>query len=179
MGYFDVEDILADATPISVTFAQPQPHAGFLVGQPAETVIKPTEAVQLPYWLVELLAMECVPGSEDEPLVNIRVPEYISQAAIKFYAASPTFASLQQTTGFYACALRWCSVMDDARLVDVVSQMLVLRSTKIWDLAQAGAQAALSAENVNFEAGLDIWERHLWKLIAQSKRESKKSKLKD
>lgn len=173
MGYFDLEDIIAEATPLSVNFTLETPNLGFLINQAHDTKIKPNETIQLPFWLVEHLAPEVLnpeslePNSlvEPIPIISISVPDYISKRALNFYKASPTHAGLGHgtATGFYNAIVLWCSVMDDAAVREVVTDMLVARVCKIWDLATGSSRGAANRDNALFEAGLDPWERALWK----------------
>lgn len=175
MGYFDLEDIIADSTPLNVNFTLETSNIGFIINQAHGTKIKPNESIQLPFWLVEHLAPEVLnpeslePNSlvEPIPIISISIPEYISKKALNFYKASPTFASLgygNSASGFYDSIILWCSVMDDTVVRDIISDMMIARICKIWDLSTGSGIGSLNRENIQFESSLDPWERYVWKL---------------
>lgn len=167
MGYYDIDDVLADGERIPCKFNLTVPGLGYLEGNPGKPIEKGTK-VDLPMWLAEVLATcEVVDGS-DETFIEILEPEFISTKVINAIKADPNSVDLHTImSNYYKLSEKWASMFMDGELVDVVMTMLKERALEIDNYASNTTKHVNSA----FLYSLDEFEKYLYKVTYESKKQ--------
>ncbi|CDO94181.1 unnamed protein product [Kluyveromyces dobzhanskii CBS 2104] len=141
MGYYDIDDILADGTRFPCRFNYEIPGLGYLEGNTGRPISKHSK-LELPLWMVHLLAVVGAESGEDSgaeeplPFVELLPPELFAPRvlnAIKSGAASLDLHSI--SPHFYTLAERWATLFSDKDLSQVLKDMLLERGQEINNYA--------------------------------------------
>ncbi|CAR24609.1 DNA replication protein PSF3 [Lachancea thermotolerans CBS 6340] len=166
MGYYDIDDILADAAKFPCRFNYAVPGLGYLEGNVGEE-IKKNAKVELPLWLARILAIvggdeEADPDSEGAlPFVELLAPEILSSRVMNAIKSSPVALDVHSINAhFYALAVKWATLFDDRELVRVLNYMLLERTREIHNHAASGT---LGGAPSTFMLTLDEFEKKLYR----------------
>lgn len=174
-SYYDLDDILAESQKFSGSFKIDVNDVGFLMNATPKSKIQTKDKVELPFWLVKILAQIFISQDDEnnpETLFSVERPEYLSKLATNYYKASPLHADLSVTSHFYKIVEKWCSFIDQPALVDTVFEMLVARVGKINDLS-FNVSENHTRENSEFLMSLDAFEKELFKVSSEAYADSK------
>lgn len=179
MGYYDVDDILADSADFSCKFQYDMPGLGYLAGNPGRSIDK-NARLNLPLWLARILAI--VGGSEDEydaeeavPFVELLLPEIFSPKVINAIKADAGAIDLHSISShFLALSLKWIALFGDEELASVCSSMTLARALEINAHASSVNFASASEITSPFLLTLDESEKRLYKRSHESYREHKR-----
>lgn len=179
MGYYDVDDILADSAEFPCKFQYDMPGLGYLEGNPGRPIQK-NARLNLPLWLARILAI--VGGSEDEedpeeavPFVELLPPEIFSTKVINAIKADPVTIDLHSISShFLTLSLKWISLFGEEDLASICSSMILSRALEIN--AHASSINVVSAIDIAslFLLTLDESEKKLYRRSHESYREHKK-----
>ena len=168
--YFDLDDILAESQKLTGNFQMEVDNLGFLMNNTNNAKITPREKLELPFWLITALTFITIHEESKGTTRNIfsvERPEYLSKLASNFYKASPLNADLSVVSHFYKIVQKWCDFIEQPELVDIVSDMLILRAGKINDLS-FNISDSQSRENMEFLQTLDNHEKGILKVTSES-----------
>ncbi|QWW23223.1 hypothetical protein CA7LBN_002024 [Candidozyma auris] len=143
MGYYDIDDILAENEKVPCVFNATYPGLGFLDGSPNRPLEKDTK-VELPMWLAKLLAMSELSAQSDLSFVEMLTPEFISNKL----------------------AEQWIYIFNDRPVAEIVMEMLKQRALEIDNFASNTNKHV----NSSFLHSLDEFEKKLYRVTAESKR---------
>ncbi|CEP61049.1 DNA replication protein PSF3 LALA0_S02e05600g [Lachancea lanzarotensis] len=182
MSYYDIDDILADATKIPCRFNYNIPGLGYLEGNIGHD-IKKNAKVELPLWLGRVLAIvggDADPSSvgEDEALsfIELITPELLAPRVINAIKSGPATLDVRSINShFYALAVKWATLFNDRELVEVLNYMLLERSQEIRNHA-----SSIDLENLaqgrdpgTFMLTLDEFEKVIYRNSHESCKETK------
>lgn len=179
MGYYDVDDILADSAEFSCKFQYDMPGLGYLEGNPGRAIEK-NARLDLPLWLARILAIvggaDGEDGSEEAPpFVELLPAEIFSPKVINAIKADAIAIDLHSISShFHALALKWIALFGDEKLASVFSNMVLLRALEIN--AHAGSVNVYPTADASsaFLLTLDESEKRLYKKSHDAYREHKK-----
>ncbi|AMD21082.1 HEL199Wp [Eremothecium sinecaudum] len=180
MGYYDIDDILAENTKFACSFNYEIPGLGYLEGSNGKPIHKNAK-VELPFWLGNVLAI--VPGDhehedeEPQPFVQLLAPEIFSNRVINAIKANPRGLDIHSINGhFYALAVKWATLFSDAELVQVLSDMILERAQEINSHASSVSldpDLMLSDTTARFQLTLDEFEKNLYRVTHDSYKRAK------
>lgn len=173
--YFDIDEILAESQKFTGNFQIEVDNLGFLMNNASNAKISVKEKLELPFWLVTALTFITINeefNGRARNIFSVERPEYLSKLASNFYKASPLNADLSVVSHFYKIVQKWCDFIEQPDLVDIVSDMLILRAGKINDLS-FNISDSQSRENMEFLQTLDSHEKELLKVASESYNEYK------
>lgn len=182
MGYYDIDDILADASKFPCRFNYEIPGLGYLEGNAGQE-IKKNAKVELPLWLARILAI--IDGSDtgmsqDEealPFVELMAPDLLSGRVINAIKSSPVSLDVHSISAhFYALAVKWATLFNDRELVEVLNYMLLERAQVINNHASSVPVDTLTRgrEVGTFMLTLDEYEKRLYRDSHASCKEMKR-----
>lgn len=167
MGYYDIDDILADSEKVPCRFTLTVPGLGYLEGNPGKAIEKDTK-VELPMWLAEVLATSLVLAGTEDSFVELLQPEFVGPRVLNAIRADPTSVDLHTiASNFYRLAEKWLALFNDTELVEVVMAMLKERAVEIDNYASNTSNLV----NSNFLYSLDEFERALYRATYESKKQ--------
>lgn len=180
MGYYDIDDILADGTRFPCRFNYDVPGLGYLEGNPGGPVLKNTK-MELPLWMVQLLAVVGMQADEEEeavPFVELLPPALFAPRVINAIKSGATSIDLHAVSPhFYTLAQRWAALFSDEELAKVLKDMLLERGQEINNHAISGS-AYPSGYQFNSSAvflqTLDEFEKDLYRDTHRSCKDMKK-----
>jgi GINS complex subunit 3 len=193
MGYYDIDDILSDATRIPCRFNTTIPGLSYLDGNPVNASdninnsIKKGTRLELPIWLAEFLAVSTIPPSdtereygdadpeneEDQAFVELLPPSYTSTQILNALKSAPTSLPLSTILKhYYAFIEKWATLFNDEELADVIIEVLKARVDEINNFAQVYKGGSSGAGD--FISGLDEFEKSLFRVGNDSYREVQK-----
>lgn len=164
MGYYDLDNILADAEKLPCKFNILVPGLGYLEGQPGKAIQKDTK-IELPLWLAEILAICELLEESQRSFIDLLPPEFISAAVINAIKTSPTTVDLHAILPYYYRLVeKWAAMFSDSELVLVVSETLKKRSLGIYNHANS------ATKSLNFIYALDEDEKEIYRGASDSSR---------
>lgn len=167
MGYYDIDDILADSEKVPCRFTLTVPGLGYLEGSPGKPIEKDTK-VELPMWLAEVLATSLVLAETDDSFVELLQPEFLGPKVLNAIRADPNSVDLHTiASNYYRLTEKWLALFNDAELVEVAMAMLKERSVEIDNYASN----TLKHMNSNFLYSLDEFEKALYRATYDSKKQ--------
>lgn len=166
MGYYDIDDVLAEGEKIPVKFTATIPGLGFLEGNPGKPIEENTK-VDLPMWLAEPLGTLGL-GPSNKEIVEFQDPDFISTKVLNAIKADPVLVDLHSImSNYYKLLEKWAALFLDGALVEVVMQMLKERALEIDNYASNTTKHV----NSQFLYSLDEFEKQLYKDTYESKRQ--------
>ncbi|AQZ11768.1 PSF3 (YOL146W) [Zygosaccharomyces parabailii] len=179
MGYYDVDDILADSADFSCKFQYDMPGLGYLEGNPGRSIDK-NARLDLPLWLARILAIVGGADGEDDtdevpPFVELLPADIFSPKVVNAIKADAVAIDLHSISShFQALALKWIALFGDDKLAAVCSKMVLLRALEIN--AHAGSVNVYPAADSSspFLLTLDEAEKKLYKKSHDAYREHKR-----
>lgn len=167
MGYYDIDDILADSEKVPCRFTLGVPGLGYLEGNPGKPIEKDTK-VELPMWLAEVLATSLVLAETDDSFVELLQPDFLGPKVLNAIRADPNSVDLHSiASNYYRLTEKWLALFNDAELVDAVMTMLKERAVEIDNYASN----TLKHVNSNFLYSLDEFEKALYRATYESKKQ--------
>lgn len=167
MGYWDIDDVIADGERVPCKFNLTVPGLGFLEGNPGRPLEKDTK-VDLPMWLAETLAEHEGVEETGQAFIDIVNPDFVSAKVVNAIKADPNSVDLHTImSNFYKLSEKWCSLFLDGAFRDVVMAMLKERALEIDNFASNTNKHVNSA----FLYSLDEFEKHLFKVTYESKKQ--------
>lgn len=145
MGYYDLDDILADSAEVPCKFLHDIPGLGYLENNPGGTIHVNTQ-LKLPLWLARVLAIIDASSTSDDignadifnteqqftPFLNMLTPETFTNKVINAIKTDPISLDLHSINPyFYALAIKWIELFSDKDLAEIVSDLLLQRSQVI------------------------------------------------
>lgn len=145
MGYYDLDDILADSAEVPCKFLHDIPGLGYLENNPGGTIHVNTQ-LKLPLWLARVLAIIDASSASDDignadifnteqqftPFLNMLTPETFTNKVINAIKTDPISLDLHSINPyFYALAIKWIELFSDKDLAEIVSDLLLQRSQVI------------------------------------------------
>ncbi|CCD25914.2 DNA replication protein PSF3 NDAI_0G01380 [Naumovozyma dairenensis CBS 421] len=135
MGYYDIDDILADSVEIPCKFQHDIPGLGYLENNPGKPISKNAK-LDLPIWLARILAIvggdanpDTMEDEEPLPFVELLTPDMFSPKVINAIKADPASLDLHAINSyFYSLATKWITLFNDKQLAEVVHNLLLERS---------------------------------------------------
>ncbi|SCU84168.1 LADA_0D00232g1_1 [Lachancea dasiensis] len=180
MSYYDIDDILADASKFPCRFNYDIPGLGYLEGNAGKEIRKNAK-VELPLWLARILAIvggDAGLNDEDAlPFVELMQPEMFSPKVLNAIKSGPVTLDVHSINShFYALAIKWATLFNDRDLIEVLNYMLLERCQEINNHA-----SSVQLENVGrggsqgtFMLTLDEFEKVLYKDSHESCKDTKK-----
>lgn len=166
MGYYDIDDVLADGEKVPVKFSTTVPGLGFLEGNPGKPIEQGTK-VDLPMWLADVLGQTGMEGT-DTTIVEFQDPEFISQKVLNAIKADPLSVDLHSImSNYYRLTEKWAGMFVDVPLVEVVMTMLKERALEIDNYASNTNKHV----NLAFLYSLDEFEKQLYRDTYESKKQ--------
>lgn len=179
MSYYDIDDILADASKFPCKFNYDIPGLGYLEGNPGKS-IKKNAKLELPLWLARILA---IVGGEQEhedeealPFVELLAPETFSSRVINAIKSGASTLDVHSISAhFYSLAIKWATLFNDQELVKVLNDMLVERGQEISNFASSvSTDSHMHSETGTFMLTLDEFEKQLYRDAHESCKEMKR-----
>lgn len=183
MGYYDIDDILAEGTRFPCRFNYEIPGLGYLEGNPGKPISKHSK-LELPLWMVHLLAVVGAQSGDindtEEPLpfVELLPPDLFAPRvlnAIKSGAASLDLHVISPY--FYTLAERWATLFSDKELSQVLKDMLLERGQEINNYAVSvslHSNQGQTNESAVFLQMLDEFEKQIYRDANVNCKEMKK-----
>lgn len=167
MGYYDIDDILADGERTPCKFNLTVPGLGYLEGSPGKAVDKGTK-VELPMWLAEVLAICLILEESQESFVELLEPEFISSKVLNAIRADAASVDLHTImSNYYKLTEKWARMFNETALIDIAMTMLKERALEIDNFASNTNKHV----NSNFLFSLDEFEKKLFKMTSESKKQ--------
>lgn len=167
MGYYDIDDILADGERVPCKFNLTVPGLGYLEGNPGKSIAKDTK-LDLPMWLAAVLAVCAISEDSEESFIDLLEPDFISPRVMNAIKADAKLVDLHSIMGhYYKMAEKWSRMFNDAELAQTVMAMLKDRALEIDNYASNASKHV----NSTFLYSLDEFERSLYRSIYESKRQ--------
>ncbi|SCU84396.1 LAME_0C09318g1_1 [Lachancea meyersii CBS 8951] len=183
MSYYDIDDILADATKFPCRFNYDIPGLGYLEGNIGKD-IKKNAKVELPLWLARILAivggdpgLSSVDDDEAFPFVELMAPELLAPRVINAIKSGPATLDVHSINShFYALAIKWATLFNDRDLVEVLNYMLLERSQEIRNHAASIdlEELAQGRDVSTFMLTLDEFEKRIYRDSHESCKDMKK-----
>lgn len=182
MGYYDIEDILADGTDVPCRFKHDIPGLGYLENNPGRPIVRNTKLV-LPLWLARILAIvgeepknlegAVMIGEEPVPFVELLTPDCFSSKAINAMRADAASLDLHAINAhYYALAAKWASLFEDSQLASTAFDLLLKRALVINNHA-AGAAAGPNL-NSTFLQTMETFEQELYRVVQRTYKDTQK-----
>lgn len=180
MGYYDIEDILAESEKFPCKFNYEIPGLGYLESRSGKSISKNTK-LELPYWLTKVLAtvfgeQEHV-DEEPQPFIQLLGPEIFSSKvlnAIKFDECALDVHAI--SSHFYALGIKWAALFSDMELMEVLNKMILGRAQEINNHASSVSldpEVLSSNAKAHFHSMLDEFEKVLYRDAHNSYKRSK------
>lgn len=167
MGYYDIDDILADGERIPCKFNLLVPGLGYLEGNPGKSIEKDTK-LDLPLWLATVLAVCAILEETDESFIDLLEPDFISPKVLNAIKADPKTVDLHSIMShFYKLSEKWSSMYNETLLIETAMSMLKERALEIDNFASNATKHVSS----NFLYSLDEFEKKLYRVTYESKKQ--------
>ncbi|KAI3405121.1 PSF3 [Candida oxycetoniae] len=183
MGYYDLDDILADSEKLPCLFNHTIPGLGYLEGNPGKP-IKENTKIELPIWLAQVLAVihtqsnsqeaqmsataasSFEPDPESTPFISLIDPEFINDKVKNAFKSDPQSLNLHKLSPqYYKMIQRWCSLFYEPDLVELIMNSLKVRSFEINNFA---SNVYAKHFNDEFIYTLEEFEKRLFKETSES-----------
>ncbi|KAL6951061.1 hypothetical protein ACO0QE_000354 [Hanseniaspora vineae] len=203
MGYYDLDDILADATKVPCKFNYTIPGLGYLESNPGKPLNKNSK-LELPMWMARILATVEVGQDEsgqdpdslfaeddrqnDQQLnsfIDLLIPEMFQNKvfnAIKSGSISLDVHSI--CPYYYVMAQLWSYLYQSEKLSELTNNMLKERAIKISNFASyqllqqdrnsASVMGYTDMNNQNFLLTLDEFEKEIFRKTQESYKNTEK-----
>lgn len=169
MGYYDIDDILADGEKVPCQFNLRVPGLGYLEGNPGKPIEEGTK-LELPLWLASTLATCGLSENSDQSFVDLLEPDFIGPMILNAIRANPRSVDLHSfMSNYYAVCEKWMALFSDSALADLMSTMLKERALEIDNYASNSNKLV----NSSFLLSLDEFEKLLFRVTSDSKRDMK------
>lgn len=186
MGYYDIDDVLADSVEFPCKFQYYLPGLGYLEGNPGKAIEKSSK-LELPLWLARILAIvggeneESFEGEETQPFVELLRPELFSPKVINAIKASPSNLDLHSINShFYSLAIKWISLFGDEELTSVVNGMVMERSLEMNSHASSVNMHSMGLDSQSANVGspfmltMDESEKEIYRRAHDSYKRTKR-----
>ena len=189
MGYYDIEDVLADGTDFPCKFQYDIPGLGYLENNPGRPITKNTK-LNLPLWLARILAIvggdEVLVDEDPVPFVELLPPDMFSTKVVNAIKTDPVALDLHSINShFFSLAIKWITLFSEKELANVVSELLLQRAQELNHHASSlsidlnADSAAKNPTNTNiatstFLLKLDEMEKDIYRKSHESYKETKK-----
>lgn len=189
MGYYDIDDVLADGTDFPCKFQYDIPGLGYLENNPGRPITKNTK-LNLPLWLARILAIvggdEALVDEEPVPFVELLPPDMFSNKVMNAIKTDPVALDLHSINShFFSLAIKWITLFSEKELANVVSELLLQRAQELNHHASSLAvdinadSAGKSTANTNiatstFLLKLDEMEKDIYKKSHESYKDTKR-----
>lgn len=140
MGYFDIDDIMTEATDLPCRFNFDIPGLGFLENNPGQPIRSGTK-LKLPFWLCNTLATmtgtvthyeDMETEESDRAYVELIIPEFFNRKVINAIKSDPNAIDLHSINPyFYSMAKKWIELFYDKDLAEIANDTLLQRSILI------------------------------------------------
>ncbi|CAI4739030.1 BDC_1c_G0047960.mRNA.1.CDS.1 [Saccharomyces cerevisiae] len=135
MGYYDIDDVLADGTEFPCKFQYDIPGLGYLENNPGRPITKNTK-LNLPLWLARILAIvggdEALVDEEPVPFVELLPPDMFSTKVMNAIKTDPVALDLHSINShFFSLAIKWIMLFSEKELANVVSELLLQRAQEL------------------------------------------------
>lgn len=182
MGYYEIDDVLADGVEFPCKFQYFLPGLGYLEGNPGKPIEK-NSRLDLPLWLARILAI--VGGDEQEqdeeilPFVELLRPEMFSPRVVNAIKAGPADLDVHSVNAhFYSLAVKWTTLFGDEELGRVVEEMVLERALEMnghaSSVALQGESQLGSLANAPFLLTMDESEKELYRRAHDSYKRTKR-----
>ncbi|SGZ49006.1 CIC11C00000002551 [Sungouiella intermedia] len=166
MGYYDIDEVLAAGERVPCKFNLTVPGLGFLEGNPGKPIEEGAK-VDIPMWLAETLARVEI-GNTGKRFVLFLEPDFTSPKVINAIKADPLSVDLHSiVSNFYKLSEKWASMFADVQLAEMLMTMLKERALEIDNYASNTSKHV----NSNFLYSLDEFEKNLYKVTYESKKQ--------
>lgn len=166
MGYYDINDILAEGEKIPCKFNLSVPGLGYLEGNPGKLIEKGTK-VDLPMWLAEVLAVCSTLEHTQDTFIELLEPDFISAKVLNAIRADPKSVDLHRImANYYKVCEKWAGMFNEKELIDVVMIMLKERAMEIDNYASNTVKHV----STPFLLSLDEFEKDLYRMTYESKK---------
>lgn len=154
MGYYELEDVLADGCEVPCKFQYSMPGLGYLEGNAGKPIEKNAK-LALPLWLARVLAIVGGEGDEDGfaddedalPFVELSRPDMFSAKVVNAIKAGPASLDLHSVNAhFYMLAIKWIALFGDAELGAVVTELVLERALELNGHAGSVSVSAVEAQ---------------------------------
>ncbi|SCW03819.1 LAFE_0G18910g1_1 [Lachancea fermentati] len=168
MGYYDIDDILSDATKFPCRFNYSIPGLGYLEGNVGNPIQKNAK-IELPLWLARVLAIIGANADEDSedalPFLELMTPDMLSTRVMNAIKSNPVSLDVHSINShFYALATKWATLFNDALLVKILNVMILERSQEINNhAASVSIDSMVKNDPGMFLLTLDESEKQLYK----------------
>lgn len=167
MGYYDLDDVLADGERVPCKFNLSVPGLGYLEGNPGKLVLKDAK-VELPIWLAEILASCVTLETSQESFIDLLEPDFISAKVRNAIKADPKSVDLHSImSNYYKLVEKWATMFEERDLAELAMAMLKERAVEIDNYAGNSNKHV----NSNFLHSLDEFEKKLYKVTNESKKQ--------
>lgn len=185
MGYYDIDDVLADSVDFPCKFQYFLPGLGYLEGNPGKAIEKNCR-LDLPLWLARILAIvggdeEVSEGEEPTSFVELLRPEMFSPKVVNAIKTGAKDLDLHTINAhFYSLAVKWIALFGDEELAGVVSEMVLERALQMNGHASsvtvqaAGVESQSSLVGSPFLLTMDESEKDLYRRAHDSYKRTKK-----
>lgn len=186
MGYYDIDDVLADGVEIPVKFEYDIPGLGYLENNPGQPIRKNAK-VKLPLWLSRILAVlgeDSETNEEEEavPFVGLIPPDMFAAKVINAIKADPVALDIHSINPhFFALAIKWIALFNDKTLAATINDLLLKRAQELNHFASnvaSDSKHVIDSNNnatiSNFLLTLDEFEKKIYKEAHESYKEAKK-----
>lgn len=187
MGYYDLEDVLADSSEVPCKFQYSMPGLGYLEGNAGKAIEKNAK-LMLPLWLARVLAI--VGGDEEEgenqagdeetlPFVELSRPDMFSGKVVNAIKAGAASLDLHSVSShFYLLAIKWIALFGDEEFAAVVADMVMERSLELnghaSSVSVSGVESQASQLGSPFLLTLDESEKETYRRAHDSYRQTKR-----
>lgn len=167
MGYYDINDILADGEKIPCKFNLSVPGLGYLEGNPGKLIQNGTK-LDLPMWLAEVLAVCSTLENTQETFIELLEPDFIAPKVLNAIRADPKSVDLHSImANFYKLCEKWATMFNEKELIDTILMMLKERAMEIDNFASNATKHVSSP----FLLSLDEFEKDLYRITYESKKQ--------
>lgn len=136
MSYYDLDDILADATKVPTKFNYSVPGLGYLENNPNKPLNK-NNKLDLPLWLAkELAVLEINENNGNVHLIELITPEIFHQRITNVIKSDSTSLDAYSLCPyFYTVYEQWAYFYSSKKLSELAIEMLKSRCVKINNYA--------------------------------------------
>lgn len=173
MSYYDLDDISKDQQNLPCRFNVTVPNLGYLIGSPG-TEIKKDSVVDLPVWLLRILALTPISPDSEIPFVTpLPTPEFFPKV-LNALKSDPSNVDLRLLSSvYYRLAEQWLNLMEDPELASIIIESLKLRARDISDIATNSGNSKTSVNASEFLYKLDQVETKLYKITHEANKDLK------
>ncbi|VVT55076.1 uncharacterized protein SAPINGB_P004415 [Magnusiomyces paraingens] len=167
--YYDLDDIAKDQQTLPCKFNVTVPNLGYLVGAPG-TEMKKDATVDLPVWLLRILAQTPIAPDSTTPFVTPLPTKEFAARVLNALKSDPSSVDLRLLSPvFFRLAEQWLTLMDAPELASVLIESFKNRAAEIADLATAKTTRDAS----EFLQRLDSTESRLYRSTHEANKDLK------